>query len=101
MTWAGRHPKDHLVATPCCAQRCHMLHQAAQGHIQPSLEHRNRASTDSLGNLCQSHILIKILSNLEIKDVVWNDVKGLAEVQTSLHVQRQKWPKAFKQCKQN
>jgi len=39
MAWVGRDPKDYPVPT-CCRQSCHPpSDQAAQGPIQPGLEH--------------------------------------------------------------
>jgi len=68
MIWAGKHLKDHIAPAPCCAQSCHMLHQAAQGPIQPGLEHRNGASTDSLGNLCQSLTALSVKISLKLRN---------------------------------
>ena len=39
MAWDGRRLKAHSVPAPCHGHGCHTLDQAAQGPIQPSLEH--------------------------------------------------------------
>ena len=43
MVWVGRDLKDHEALTPCCMQGCQppplIPAQAAQGPIQPGLEH--------------------------------------------------------------
>ena len=39
MAWDGCDLKYHLIAAPCCGQGCYPPDQAAQGPIQPGLEH--------------------------------------------------------------
>ena len=39
MAWIGRDLKDHVVPNPCHEEGCHPSDQAAQGPIQPVLEH--------------------------------------------------------------
>ena len=52
MDWVGRDPKDHQVPNPCHRQGCQpqdlMLDQAAQGPIQPCLEHLQGQAIHSL-----------------------------------------------------
>jgi len=59
MAWVGRDLKDDQAPTPCHRQGCQppylMLDQAAQGPIQPGIEHlQGRGIHNLSGWLCQS-----------------------------------------------
>ena len=56
MVWVGRDLKDHQTPNHCHRQGCHLLDQAAQGLIQPGLEHLQRWGIHSFsGQAGQTH----------------------------------------------
>mgnify|MGYP001855329352 CR=1 FL=1 len=94
--------KAHPVPTPCCGQGCHPSAQAAQGPIQPGLEHFQVRDTLSFsGQLCHclTALLVKnffLKSNLNLPSFT---LKPLPLVLSVLdHVQS--WsPSSFKYWK--
>jgi len=79
MAWVGRDLKDHEAPTPCCSQGHQppylILDQAAQGPIQPGLEHLQGWSIHNLSeqpvsaphnSLCEELPANRIISLLSL-----------------------------------
>jgi len=71
MAWVGRDLKDHEAPTPCCRQGHQPPYliqgQAAQGPIQPGLEHLQGWSIHSLSGQPFQHFTTILEFSLDIQ----------------------------------